>query len=246
MRKRNGLFCITLAVAGLIALDAGQAGEICATEQEKERVLAFYEESGGALPFTAARRLGLPEAKVVAALPAGQAVSAPGSAFAEVWAVLSRVSQANFLITKGGTVFEILSGVSPGAPSTRSQYFNIEYTEPLRGHLRPDEYAAIYALDLEIGEGDGEGQGRLQGVLFYDGEGELVFGVFVSGEALTTTDEDRAHFASVKALIADKPGVCGAGAAGVAGNPAAAVPRENAGVPGNDGMQRPGGQTFRP
>lgn len=204
MRKSNGLLCITLAIAGVMGLDVTRAGEICATEQEKEQVLAFYEESGAALPFTAARRLGLVEAKVIAALPADQAVSAPGSAFAEVWAVLSEVSEANFLITKGGTVFEILSDVSPGAPSTRSQYFNIEYTAPLRGHLRPDEYAAIYALDLEIGEDEG----RVQGVLFYDPEGELVFGVFVSGEALATTDENQAHFAAIKALIAAKPGVC--------------------------------------
>ena len=156
------------------------------------------------MPFTAARRLGLVEAKVVAALPADQAVSAPGSAFAEVWAVLSEVSEANFLITRGGTVFEILSDVSPGAPSTRSQYFNIDTPRRCAVTCGPDEFAAIYALDLEIGEGEG----RVQGVLFYDGAGELVFGVFVSGEALATTDENRRHFASAKALIAAKPSVC--------------------------------------
>ena len=197
---------LSIALTGPLALNVAAAEDICATDQEREQVRAFYEESGGVLPFTAARRLGLPEAKVVAALPADQAVSAPGSAFEEVWAVLSEVSEANFLITKGGTVFEILSGVSPGAPSTRSQYFNIEYTKPLRGHLRPDEFAAIYALDLEIGEGEG----RVQGVLFYDGNGEPVFGVFISGEALATTDENRAHFGAAKALIAAKPGVCAA------------------------------------
>lgn len=197
---------LSIALTGLMALNAALAEGICATDQEREQVRAFYEESAGVLPFTAARRLGLPEAKVVAALPAEQAVSAPGSAFEEVWAALSEVSEASFLITKGGTVFEVLSGVSPGAPSTRSQYFNIEYTKPLRGHLRPDEFAAIYALDLEIGEGEG----RVQGVLFYDGKGEPVFGVFISGEALATTDENRARFVAAKALIAAKPGVCAA------------------------------------
>lgn len=201
--KTTNVF-LSLALTCLMAPDAAEAADICATDQEREQVRAFYEEFGAALPFTAARRLGLPEGKVAAALPADQAVSAPGSAFAEVWALLSEVSQANFLITRGGTVFEILSDVSPGAPSTRSQYFNIEYTAPLRGHLRPDEFAAIYAIDLEIGEGEG----RIQGVLFYDGEAELVFGVFVSGEALATTEENRAHFAAVKALIEAKRSVC--------------------------------------
>ncbi len=204
MRTSNGFLSITLALAGVMVSGAVQAADICATEQEREQVRVFFDENPGALPFTAARRLGIREAKVVAALSAEQAVSAPGSAFAEVWAPLSKVSQATFLITKGNNVFEVLSGVSPGAPSTRSKYFNIEYTKPLRGHLRPDEYAAIYAIDLETGDGEG----RVQGVLFYDGEGELVFGVFVSGEALAVTAENKAHFASVKALIAAKPSVC--------------------------------------
>ena len=206
MKTSNGFLSITLALAGVMAVGAVQAADLCATEQETEQVRAFFEENPGAVPFSAARRLGLAEAKVAAALPAEQAVSALGSAFAEVWAALSEISQAIFLITKGSSVFEVMSGVSPGAPSTRSRYFNIEYEEPLRGHLRPDEYAAIYAVDL--GGGEGEGEGQVQAVLFYDGEGELVFGVFVSGEALVATAENAAHFASVKALIAAKPSVC--------------------------------------
>ena len=204
MKTSNGFLSITLALAGVMASGAVQAADLCATEQETEQVRAFFEENPGAVPFSAARRLGLAEAKVAAALPAEQAVSAPGSAFAEVWAALSEISQATFLITKGSSVFEVMSGVSPGAPSTRSRYCNIEYEEPLRGHLRPDEYAAIYAVDL----GAGEDEGQVQAVLFYDGEGELVFGVFVSGEALVATDENAAHFAAVKALLAAKPSVC--------------------------------------
>ena len=204
MRTSKGFLSITLALAGVMASGAVQAEDLCATEQETEQVRAFFEENPGAVPFSAARRLGLAEAKVAAALPAEQAVSASGSAFAEVWAALSGVSEALFLITKGNSVFEVMSGVSPGAPSTRSRYFNIEYEEPLRGHLRPDEYAAIYAVDL----GSGDSEGQAQGLLFYDVQGELIFGVFISGEGLVATAEDAAHFASAKALIAAKPSVC--------------------------------------
>ena len=204
MKISNSFLSSTLALAGVMASGAVLAADLCATDQEREQVRAFLEENPGAVPFSAARRLGLAEAKVASALPAEQAVSASGSAFAEVWAALSGVSEALFLITKGNNVFEVMSGVSPGAPSTRSQYFNIEYKEPLRGHLRPDEYAAIYAVDL----GSGDSEGQAQGVLFYDVEGELVFGVFVSGEGLVVTAENAARFASVKALIAAKPSVC--------------------------------------
>ena len=202
MKISNSFLSSTLALAGVMASGAVLAADLCATDHEREQVRAFLEENPGAVPFSAARRLGLAEAKVASALPAEQAVSASGSAFAEVWAALSGVSEALFLITKGNNVFEVMSGVSPGAPSTRSQYFNIEYKEPVRGHLRPDEYAAIYAVDL------GSGEGKAQGVLFYDGQGEPVFGVFVSGEGLVTAAENKARFASVKALIAAKPSVC--------------------------------------
>ncbi len=160
MKTSNGFLSTTLAVAGVMASVAIQAADLCATEQETEQVRAFFDQNPGAVPFSAARRLGLAEAKVAAALPAEQAVSAPGSAFAEVWAALSEISQATFLITKGSSVFEVMSGVSPGAPSTRSRYFNIEYEEPLRGHLRPDEYAAIYAVDLGSRRGRGPGASR--------------------------------------------------------------------------------------
>ena len=202
MKISNSFLSSTLALAGVMASGAVLAADLCATDQEREQVRAFLADNPGAVPFSAARRLGLAEAKVASALPAERAVSASGSAFAEVWAALSGVSEALFLITKGNSVFEVMSGVSPGAPSTRSQYFNIEYKEPVRGHLRPDEYAAIYAVDL------GSGEGKVQGVLFYDGQGEPVFGVFVSGEGLVTAAENKARFASVKALIAAKPSVC--------------------------------------
>ena len=81
MKTSNAFLSITLALAGVMASDAVQAADLCATEQETEQVRAFFEQNPGAVPFSAARRLGLAEAKVAAALPAEQAVSAPGSAF---------------------------------------------------------------------------------------------------------------------------------------------------------------------
>lgn len=202
MKRTNACLCLSL-VLGFVMTPIG-AGELCATDQERDRVHAFFAENPGTLPFTAARRLGIKEARVLAALPPEQAVSAPGSEFEEVWAALSEVTEAVFLISKGSTVFEVLSGVSPGAPSTQSQYFNIDYVAPLRGHLRPDEFTAIYAVDLEI---DG-GEGDVLGVVFYDGAGEPVFSVFVSGDALTATPENEARFEAVFALIEAKPSVC--------------------------------------
>jgi putative heme iron utilization protein len=155
------------------------------------------------LPVIAAQRLKLPEAVVTSALGAHRAVSAPGSAFAELWAVMAGWEQANFLIMKGANVFEILSGVSPGAPSETSQYFNIKYEHPLRGHLRPDLFGSIYAVALP-----GADDVVLRGVMFFDRDGALVFGTFISGEALTPSESDLARFNDIWELIEANPSVC--------------------------------------
>ena len=196
-----------VAGLGLVLGAIGAAGQAsaeasCATPDQRQQIQNFYAENPGTLPTIAARRLKLPEELVASGLPADQAASAPGEAFAEVWALMSRWEQANFLIMKGANVFEILSPVAPGAPSTRSDYYNIEYTHPLRGHLRPDLYTSIYAVAIPAKEE------TIRGVLFYDPDGESVFGAFISGEALTPPASELAKFDAVMALIRSKPPVC--------------------------------------
>jgi putative heme iron utilization protein len=186
--------CITDPVA---------ASAACATADQAGAVEEFYAANPGMLPVIAAQRLKLAEAVVTSALGANRAVSAPGSAFADVWAVMTGWEQANFLIMKGANVFEILSGVSPGAPSETSQYFNLEYEHPLRGHLRPDLYGSIYAVALP-----GADDVVLRGVMFFDRDGALVFGTFISGEALTPSDSDLARFNDIWELIEANPSVC--------------------------------------
>ena len=58
-----------------------------------------------------------------------------------------------FLIMKGMNVFEIASSVGIGKPSETSDYYNVAYEQPLRGHLRPDLYSTITAVSRP-GEGD--------------------------------------------------------------------------------------------
>jgi putative heme iron utilization protein len=192
---------IAAALAGLWRV-AG-ANEYCATPEQSQAIREFYAGKPGTLPVIAARRLGLPDALVTSGLPGDQAVSAPGSAFADVWAAMTAWQQANFLIMKGQNVFEILSGVAAGAPSKRSSYFNIAYEHPLRGHLRPDLYGSIYALDMP-----GDGETPIRGVLFFDTDGALVFGAFISGEALQPGPGEMEKFAAVWDLVEGRPSVC--------------------------------------
>lgn len=179
------------------------AENLCANAEQAKQIAEFYAESPGTLPVMAARRLGMSPAVVASALDAERAVSALPDAFVDVWAAMSEWEEANFLIMQGPNVFEIMSGVSAGAPSTRSQYFNIKYDNPLRGHLRPDLYSSIYAVSLP-----GTEDTVIRGVMFFDADGELVFGTFVSGEALKPSPEQIGKFDDVMELIRSRPSVC--------------------------------------
>jgi putative heme iron utilization protein len=175
----------------------------CATPEQVQQVRAFYRESPGAMPAIAARRLKLPEVVVASALAPQMAASAPGKDFQEVWTAMNGWKEATFLIMKGANVFEITSAVGAGAPSKTSQYFNIEYKQPLRGHLRPDQYASIYAVAIP-----GKDGAVARGVLFYDSSGESVFGAFISGEGPPPPASEVAKFEAVMKLVRSKSQLC--------------------------------------
>ena len=202
-RTQISLATLIPGIALLLTTAAATGGELCANPEQVAQVAKFYTDNPGTLPVMAGRRLGMSTAAVSSALDEAQAASAPGAAFAEVWAAMTGFEQANFLIMKGQNVFEIMSGVSPGAPSTRSQYFNLKYENPLRGHLRPDLYSAIYAVALP-----GSEDTVIRGVMFLDEEGELVFGTFISGEALDPSPEALAKFDAVMEMVRSLPSVC--------------------------------------
>ena len=201
------------AVAALLGIALSQAGPAafadawCASADQAAQIQAFYRENPGTLPAIAARRLELPEALVASGLPADLSASAPPAAFAEIWAAMTEWEAAVFLIMKGADVFEIQSPVATGKPSTQSQYFNLDYRHPFRGHLRPDLYQAIYAIALPRADDEG----TIRGVLFYGADGASVFGVMHSGEGPAPPPSEIAKFNAVMALVRAQPPVCAGG-----------------------------------
>ncbi len=194
-------FALVLAGCGIGA--AAQADGMCAAPDQARQVRAFYQQNPGTMPVIAARKLNLPEVIVASGLPPDQIAGVKGEAFADVWAAMTRWKVAIFLIMKGENVFEILSPIAPASPSKTSQYTNIAYEHPLRGHLRPDLYSSIYVVALPAKEG-----GKARGVLFYDGSGASVFGAFMSGEALDPSEEDIARFDELMKFVEARPQVC--------------------------------------
>ena len=190
-------------VGFLITATPVVAEDFCASADEASQVQAYYAESPGAMPPIASMRTGLTEATIVSGMPEGQTVSASGEHFAEIWSAMGSWGESNFLIMKGQNVFEIRSAIGSGAPSETSDYYNIEYKYPVRGHLRPDLYASIYAVEMP-----GRGDAIVRGVLFYGEDGASEFGVFISGDSVKPTKDDIAKFNAVKELIASKGSVC--------------------------------------
>lgn len=193
-----------VASAAIVSFSSAGAAEFCATPDQAAKVQAFYADNPGAMPVIAARRLGLPEAIVVSGLSADQSASAPGSAFDTVWSAMTAWQEATFLIMKGANVFEIRSGIAPGKPSEHSDYYNIAYEQPLRGHLRPDLYASIYAIEMP-GENSEETN---RGVIVYDQDGASVFGVFFSGDGPDPAPAEIRKFDTVMKVIRSQPSVC--------------------------------------
>lgn len=73
----------------------------------------------------------------------------------------------------------------------------------IAGHLRPDLYTAIYALDIP-----GKDGGSLLGVSFLDASGAAVFSVFVPGEGAPPTESALRQFRETAALMRALPGLC--------------------------------------
>ncbi len=193
---------VGLLLAGFVCSGA-YAETMCANSEQTTQIRTYFAENPGTQPAIAAIRLNLPEALVVSALDEAQAAGTTGAAFREIWAAMDEWEQATFMIMKGANVFEILSGVGTGKPSERSQYFNIEYSQPLRGHLRPDLYASIYAVAIPVKD-----DVVSRGVIFFDANGASVFAAFISGDSMQTTPAEIAKFDAVMAMVRAAPDTC--------------------------------------
>lgn len=201
----NNRLTASLALTFCLWLPAVQAADtpsLCATPEQAKKVREFYATPPAAPPFMAAPKLGLPEAIVLSALPADNAIGVPGSEFLKVWESLQSWQRSLTLVLKAGNVFEIHGPVMPGEPSKTSAFFNLKYPEAgLGGHLRPDLIAAIYVVSLKAREG------LLRGVTFLDANGDNAFNVFLP-ENNEPTAAEVAQFEKTRALLAGMSRAC--------------------------------------
>jgi putative heme iron utilization protein len=149
-----------------------------------------------------AGKLALSEAVVLSALAEKEVTGTTAAGFEKVWASLQGWDDATVVLLKGANVVEVRGRIPSGAPSTKSQFFNLKQDGVgLGGHFRPDLMGAIYAVELA------GAQGPLRGVTFVDSAGESLFGIYLP-EGAGDKPEPVAAFGRTRDLIAGLPRVC--------------------------------------
>jgi putative heme iron utilization protein len=191
------LACLA-APAAAMAADA-----TCPDGPQTARIAAAYAGRIAPMPFVAAAELGLPEVVVAGGLPAALGYGVDGRSFPAIWRSLGAWPDAVVMIRKGANIFEIHTRVPTGKPSTRSKLFNLDHDGVLSGHLRPDLFTAIHAIQAPGPEG------FMRGLFFFDGSGESVLGVFVP-PAANPPPAQVAAFDKTLALLKTLPARCAA------------------------------------
>lgn len=194
----------TLAAALFLACQApaGAAPPLCANAEQSASVQALYATVPSPPTFMAASKLGVSEAIVASALAGKQTVGTSSAGFAEIWATLAEWDRATVVLLKGSQVFEVHGPVPAGAPSTKSKFFNLKAGDTgLGGHLRPDLFGAIYAVDI-VGA-----QGPVRGVTFLDAAGDGIFGVYLP-EGAEPSAAQLAQFEKTRAVIRSQGRAC--------------------------------------
>jgi putative heme iron utilization protein len=198
MIRRVVALVLLAAPCGVAMADAS----LCPSPQQVAKVRPAYATAPVPPPFMAAGKLGLSEAIVVGALSPKQAVGTTGAGFAAAWVSLQGWDDATVVLLKGANVLEVRGRIPAGAPSTKSQFYNLKQDGAgLSGHLRPDQLGAIYAIELE------GAQGQLRGITFVDLAGDSLFGVYVP-EGADKNPALVAQFEKTRAVIAALPRVC--------------------------------------
>lgn len=200
LKKAFGIGIVALSP---VAAEAESQQEMCATSTQKVSIEEYYGASAGAMTFRASDELGVTEAVVLSALGEESAAGTTGQSFSKVWESLRSWTDAMTVIRLGGQVFEVHGPVNAGAPSTRSNFFNLSGHNGVGGHLRPDLVSSIYAISLE------SERATVRGVTFLDQSGNSIFGVYVPSEGQEPPQEIVEQFNATKKLIASLPDACG-------------------------------------
>ncbi len=145
------------------------------TEEIRKNVAAALEEDPQFMPAFLAKKLALPEAVVIAALPASMRAFTAAEHFEKIWTEARKWEKATFIVSSPGAIVEYKGRLPEG--KFGHGYFNLkEKDHPLGGHLLVTQLASICFLNKQL---FGLESLSLQ---FFDTEGTQMFAVYAGRE----------------------------------------------------------------
>ncbi len=133
---------------------------------------------------------GVSEMEIARAMPEDMCVVAELDDFATLWEELTTWPVATFIMTHAGSVIEIKGQLPQG--KLGHGYFNLGHGLPLSGHLYPDVITHVGFLSLPF-----MGLESLS-VQFFDGEGRVVFGIYVGREKRVLIPQAKESFVALR------------------------------------------------
>lgn len=203
-----------LAAMGLAGNAA--AADTCASSDDAKVIRHYYAKTRpGAPPPAVARLFRMEETRVVSALEPAQAYGVRSNRlfFDQVWKSVDdwgKDTRIGIVFTSGGMhVWNFPSSV-PQTQSTSTPIWYDMYADDgagVHGHITPQEVDQIWALQLPTAEPD-----KFTRILgFYDREGRLIVGLYVSEGVKAFDPKAVAGFERTRELLKTQPRICAGG-----------------------------------
>ncbi len=154
-----------------------------ATTDLRERLAARLAANADGVIEALAREHGVTTLEATRMLPAANCSWAPASAFADIFAELTKWGDILFLVHTPNIIFECVGPVPPG--SSARGYFNLNGKGPIGGHLKAERCAAIAFVRRPLMGLDS------CSIQFFDTDGDSMFKIFVRRLADRSLDPDQ-------------------------------------------------------
>ncbi len=219
MKIKLSMTTIALAAAMFTATHAAATSPaqaptpVCANDEVKSKVAAFYKKLPSAPPLVAKRHTGLPEALVASAIDTAHATGVSGEHFHEIWNSMTEWPFGFFIFDKNGWIWKFQVPIPAALGNKRhDEFFDVRSPGPqgLVSHLRPDLVHSIYAVELPGGLGaDGKDrQDATRAIIFYDDTQQSIFGVYASVAGDDIPRDAIPGFEATLALMRSLPSLC--------------------------------------
>ncbi|MCL7715749.1 hemin-degrading factor [Stenotrophomonas mori] len=203
-----------LAALGLAGHAA--AADTCATTDDAKVIRNYYAQTRpGAPPPAVARLFRMEETRVVSALEPAQAYGVRSNRlfFDEVWKSVDAWgadTRVGIVFTSGGMHVWNFPSKVPQTQSTTTPIWYDMYADGgagVHGHITPQEVDQIWALQIPTTDPD-----KFTRILgFYDREGALIVGLYVSEGVKDFDPKAVAGFERTRELLRTQPRLCAAG-----------------------------------